>query len=306
MFSALSLHSLISFLHHSSLVITNNISVLSSKLVSKVVDFWRLGVNILVDRFVGFLTSMVHCMGNAFGCIIWCPSAFTSLAGLKSFPLGSIGLFHMLIPPPGFTMLAVGQSCATHLLSCLEQASLDVVPDILSCSISYTCRCTHMQVEDLLEMIACLRVFKLPNFKAWGELALGFGGTPILMWHTRSWCCRATSLPRITFTSVKSLNMVLWKGSLSVWLHFLTCTWWDGCHVSWNMFSRSRSNARAYSRVLLSSTFSSSLPYPSHHALPYIQCLYSLHGHSHLHKESDIQILGSWQLQYAADQRTGP
>ena len=31
-----------------------------------------------------------------------------------------------------------------------------------------------MQVEDLLEMIACLRVFKLPNFEARGELALGF------------------------------------------------------------------------------------------------------------------------------------
>ena len=34
-----------------------------------------------------------------------------------------------------------------------------------------------MQVEDLLEMIACLRVFKLPNFEAKGELALGF------WWH---------------------------------------------------------------------------------------------------------------------------
>ena len=34
-----------------------------------------------------------------------------------------------------------------------------------------------MQVEDLLEMIACLRVFKLPNFKESGELALEF------CWH---------------------------------------------------------------------------------------------------------------------------
>ena len=34
-----------------------------------------------------------------------------------------------------------------------------------------------MQVEDLLEMIACLTVFKLPNFEARGELALGF------WWH---------------------------------------------------------------------------------------------------------------------------
>ena len=72
----------------------------------------------------------------------------------------------------------VGPSCATRLLSCLEQASFDVVPDILSGSIIFTCRCTHMRAEDLLEMIACLRVFKLnPNFKARGELKLVF------WWH---------------------------------------------------------------------------------------------------------------------------
>ena len=71
-------------------------------------------------------------------------------------------------------MPTVGPNCATHLLSCLEQASLDIVPDILSGSISYTCRHTHMQVKDFLEMIVCLRVFKLLNFKRRGELALGF------------------------------------------------------------------------------------------------------------------------------------
>ena len=59
--------------------------------------------------------------------------------------------------------------------SYLEQASIVVVPDILNGSISLTC--THMRVEDLLEMIVCLRVFKLPNFKSRGELALGF------WWH---------------------------------------------------------------------------------------------------------------------------
>ena len=68
-----------------------------------------------------------------------------------------------------------GQSCAAHLLSCLEQASL--VPDILSGSISYACRHTHMQAEDLLEMIACLKFLSLPNFKTRGELAPGF------WWH---------------------------------------------------------------------------------------------------------------------------
>ena len=34
-----------------------------------------------------------------------------------------------------------------------------------------------MRVEDFLEMIARLKVFKLHNFKAWGELALG------IWWH---------------------------------------------------------------------------------------------------------------------------
>ena len=122
---------------------------------------------------------MVHCMsGISFGCIVWFPSAFTSLPGLESFPLGSNGLFHVFIPPPGFTTPTVWPSCATHLLSCLEQSSLDVVPDILSGPISYTCRCAHMQVEDLLEMIACLlRVFRLLNFEARVELAFGF------WWH---------------------------------------------------------------------------------------------------------------------------
>ena len=104
---------------------------------------------------------------------IWCPSAFTCLPCLESFPLDSSGLFHVFIPPPGFTTPVVGLSCATHHLNCLEQSSLDDVPDILS----YTCRCAHMQVEDLLEMIACLIVFKLPNFEARGDFALGF------WWH---------------------------------------------------------------------------------------------------------------------------
>ena len=137
----------------------------------------------------------------------------------------------MFILPPGFT------SCATYLLSCLEQSSLDVVPDILSGPISYTCRCAHMQVEDLLEMIACLKVFKLPNFEARGELALGF-------WRHIN--------PHVTYKKLKLQSYFLtrdhfcrqvcaWsygKGwGLSAWLCFQTCMWWDGHHVSWNMCS---------------------------------------------------------------------
>ena len=88
--------------------------------------------------------------------------------GLESFRLGSNGLFHVLIPPAGFTTPTVGPRCATHL-SCHEQASLDVVPDILSGSISYSCRRT----QDL-EMIACLRV-------------AGLGGSPF-PWFKKGSC----------------------------------------------------------------------------------------------------------------------
>ena len=34
----------------------------------------------------------------------------------------------MFIPPPGLTTPTVGPCCATHLLSCLEKACLEVVP----------------------------------------------------------------------------------------------------------------------------------------------------------------------------------
>ena len=142
-------------------------SVLSSKLVSKAVDFRRLVVNILEDLLVGFLMSMVYCVsGIAYGALVPLPV----LQALKALMLGSNGLFHMFIPPSGFTTSTVGPSCATHLLSCLEQSSLDVVPDILNGPISYTWRRAHMQVEDLLEMIAYLRVFKLANFEVSAEL----------------------------------------------------------------------------------------------------------------------------------------
>ena len=47
----------------------------------------------------------------------------------------------------------VRPSCATHLLSCLEQSSLDVVLDILSGSISYTCRhALHLQTWPVISL----------------------------------------------------------------------------------------------------------------------------------------------------------
>ena len=207
-----------------------------------------------------------------------------------------------------------GVKFATHLRY-LEQASLDVVADIFSGSICYTCRHIHMQIEDLLEMIAHLRVFKLPTFKMRGlALRLDFVGMLILMSHTRSWCCRATSLPGITFTSVTSLCMVLQKRIKSICMaDFPTCMWWDGCHISWNMCSQEAGQ-------MLGHTLGSFLPQdlvqvchiPSHHALPFTQCMacnaftQCLHGCSNLCRRSRIQILGSWQSQHTAGQRTGP
>ena len=65
--------------------------------------------------------------------------------------------------------------------------------------------------------------------------------------------------------------------------------WWDACHVSWNVFPRSRLNARVYSKVLSPWTSGSGLPYP--HPIPCIQFLHSLHGCSNLHMGSEILIL---------------
>ena len=169
---------------------------------------------------------------------LWCPSAFTSLSGLKIFPLVSNYLFRVFIPIPGFMPTTVGPHCATHHLRCLQIASLYVVPDILSGSISYICRCTHMQAEDLLEMIARLRVFKLPNFKTRGKLALGF------WWHINLYVAYKKLMLQSYFLARDHLYIrdKFGHGStendgLSAGLNIPTCTWRDGCHVSWKTCS---------------------------------------------------------------------
>ena len=201
--SALSLHSLTSLLHHSSQVCHQNISVLSSKLISKAVDFWKLGVDILVD-LVDFLASMVHCMsGISSGCIVWCPSALPAYQALKAFRLAAMDFstcsFHYQV--------SRCQRCgrvAPHT-SCLEQYSLDV-PDILSGPISYTYWYAHMQVEDR-EMIACLRFFKLPNFEARGELKRGF------WWHIN---------PHVAYKKLMLWSYCLARDHLHLWQ---VCAW---------------------------------------------------------------------------------
>ena len=96
------------------------------------------------------------------------------------------------------------------------------------------------------------------------NLRLDFGGTSILIWLTRSWYCRVTSSPGITFTSVISLCMVLWKRVRSMCM----ATFPDLYVMRWlsrffeHVFPRSRLNARAYSRVLSPSTSGCGLLYP--------------------------------------------
>ena len=144
-----------------------------------------------------------------------------------------------------------------------------------------------MQIEDLLEMIACLRVFKLPN------LHLDFGGTSILMLHTRSRCCRATLSPGITFTSVTSLRMVLQKRMKSICVAMFPSLYvmrWLSLFLKW-----SQEASRMLGQTLGFSHPQHLVPafhIPSHHALPCIQCMHGLHGHSNLHeiRHSDGKI----------------
>ena len=100
------------------------------------------------------------------------------------------------------------------------------------------------------------------------------------MSHTRSWCCRATSSPGITFTSVTSLGMVLRKRMKSIcvamFLDLYMMRWLS--HFLKHVFQRSRSNARAYSRVLSPSTSGSGLPYLVPPCTSCIQCLHGLHS----------------------------
>ena len=201
----------------------------------------------------------------------------------------------------------VGSSCALHLLSYLEQSSFDVAPDILSTSspISYTCRRAHMQVEDLLEMAARLRVFKLPNFEARVELALGFWWHINLQVAYKKLMLQSYFLARDHFYicdkfahSPTEKDEVYLRGYVSR----LVCD-----EMSWNMCSQEA--GRMLGRTLGFSHPQHLVPAchtPSHHALQCIQYLRGLHGRSSLHTRSEILMLGSWQSQYAVDQRTGP
>ena len=81
------------------------------------------------------------------------------------------------------------------------------------------------------------------TFRRGINLRLGFGGTSNLMSHTRSWCCKATSSPGITFTSVTSLRTALGKRMKSICVAALpdlyVIRWLS--HFLKHVFPRSRS-----------------------------------------------------------------
>ena len=147
-----------------------------------------------------------------------------------------------------------------------------------------------MQVEDLLEMIAHLRVFRLPNFKMRGE-TLGF------WWHIN---------PHVAYKKLMLQDYFLARDHFHICdkfahgpmekdeVYLCGCisrlvTWWDGCHVSWNMCSQ-------LAGWMLGHTTGFSHPQhlvqayhtPSHHALACIQCLHGIHGGSYLRTGSGI------------------
>ena len=104
---------------------------------------------------------------------------------------------------------------------------------------------------------------KLTNFEARGKRAW------ILVAH-QSLCRRQEAdvsglLPRQE-SLLHLWQVCAWsygiRWSLFAWLCFLTCTWWDGGHVSWNMCSQEAGQMFWHTLFLSPSTSGSGLPYP--------------------------------------------
>ena len=158
--------------------------------------------------------SMVYCMfGIAFSCIVWCPRPLPDFQALKAFRLEAMAFstFHSTT-----RFHDAWGRVEPHTSSVVLRSRFDVVPDTLSGPISYTCRRAHMQVEDLLEMIACLRV-SFQTLRPGVNLRLDFGGTSILMSHTctGSWCCRAS------FMNIYSIWFKSYESDMKKALHYI-------------------------------------------------------------------------------------
>ena len=197
---------------------------------------------------------------HKFVCILWCLSAFTSLPlALKAFHLAAVAFstysFHQQVSGRhwwGWVVLHTSSVVLSRPVLMLFQISLvaaSATPaDALTCELKTSWK--------------WLLVWGFQTYRWGANLCLDFGGRSVLMLHTRSRCCRATSSPGITFTSVTSLRIILRKRMKSI----CVATFPDLYVMRWlsrflkHVFPRSRLNARAYSRVLPPSS-GSSLPY---------------------------------------------
>ena len=114
-----------------------------------------------------------------------------------------------------------------------------------------------------------------------------------------------TSLPMVLQKRMKSISMAMFPD--------LYVMRWLSCFLK-HEFPRSRSNARAYFRILSPSTSGSGLPYPIQLwrlERPCRPCRHWIQGSAWSNgiwqtgtSFSEILMLGSWQSQHAADQRT--
>ena len=161
-------------------------------------------------------------------------------------------------------MPRVWPSCATHLLSCLEQSSLDVVPDILWPHQLHLQMCSHASWRPPGN--DCLSE-GLSASKLWDE---GWTCAWILVAHQSS--CRIQEADVAELLPHQGSLLHLWQ--VCAWsykkrMNFICVAMFPDLYVMrWlsrlfkHVFPRSRSNARAYSRILSPSTSGSGLPYP--------------------------------------------
>ena len=126
--------------------------------------------------------------------------------------------------------------CATHLLYCLQQTSLEFRPDFLSSSSRFSFHSGHVCLEEFLESATRLRISELPYFWMWGKFALD------LRRHINYRVAHKELMLQSNLLSRNHLHIhQVCAGSfeitrkLSGLLYYPTCMWWGDCHVSWNM-----------------------------------------------------------------------
>ena len=221
---------------------------------------------------------MVHCMsGISFGCIVWCHSAITSLPGLESFPLGSNGL----------------SKCSFHYQVSRRQRCGRVVPHTSSFVLSSPVLMLF-QISSVApsatpaDVLACKLKTSWKWLLVWGSLSfqtlrrLDFGGTSILMSHV----AELLPLQRSLFYICNKLehgptekDEVCLHGYVSrLVCDEMAVTFLETCSQETGQML-----GFSHPQHLVPACHT-----PSHHALPCIQCLHCLQGHSNLHMGSEI------------------